>query len=217
MDIIFQLFQALLHIDQVLFHLVDVYGALTYLILFLIIFCETGLIITPFLPGDSLLFAAGSLAANTSNQFNIQILFLLLSIASMLGNKVNYLAGRFIGPKIFSAKDAWFWNKKHLIEAHDFYQKHGGKAIILARFLPIIRTFAPFVAGIGGMNLRLFTFYNILSALLWVGSLLGAGYFLGSQSFVKAHFTTIIYAIITLSLLPPLFSFSYHKFFARSS
>ncbi|OGT35569.1 MAG: hypothetical protein A3F11_00050 [Gammaproteobacteria bacterium RIFCSPHIGHO2_12_FULL_37_14] len=205
METIQYLLHFILNIDQSLFFLVSNYGALIYVLLFLIIFCETGLVITPFLPGDSLLFAAGSLAAN-STSLNIQLLFLTLVIASILGNKINYLIGRFLGPHVFTAEQSWLLNKKHLKKAHLFYEKHGGKAIIFARFIPIIRTFAPFVAGIGEMSLRWFSFYNICSAILWIGSLLGIGYFLGSQPIVKAHFTLIIYSIIVISLLPPLFS-----------
>lgn len=205
------LFHLLLNIDKSLLIFVSSYGSLTYAVLFLIIFCETGLIVTPFLPGDSLLFAAGSLAANANSHLNIQILFLTLLLASIFGNKINYLAGRVIGPRVFTAKDSWILNKKHLIDAHRFYEKHGGKAIIFARFIPIIRTFAPFTAGIGQMNLRTFTFFNTFSALLWIGSLLGAGYFFGSQAFVKENFTLIIYSIVLLSLLPPVISLSYHK------
>src|SRR6266568_2229865 len=174
-----QLLQYILHIDTYLFSFVSTYGVWTYVLLFAIIFCETGLVVTPFLPGDSLLFAAGSIAANASPALNIQMLFLLLLLASILGNKLNYLIGRAVGPKVFLAKHSWLLNKKHLAEAHRFYEKHGGKTIILARFIPIIRTFAPFVAGIGYMSLRQFSFYNILSAFLWIGSLLGSGYFFG--------------------------------------
>ncbi|HLB42416.1 MAG TPA: DedA family protein [Gammaproteobacteria bacterium] len=211
MEITQSILQLALHIDDYLIAFVATYGTLTYVLLFLIIFCETGLVITPFLPGDSLIFAAGSIAANSYDHLNIQLLFLVLVIASILGNKINYLIGRFIGPRVFTTQQSWLFNKNHLEEAHRFYEKYGGKALIFARFIPIIRTFAPFVAGIGYMSIRLFTFYNIISALLWISSLLGVGYYLGSHPFVKAHFTTVIYCIITISLLPPLFSLSYQK------
>ncbi len=158
--------------------------------------------ITPFLPGDSLLFAAGSIAAG-SNSLNIQVLFLLLLIASILGNKVNYLIGRLIGPRVFTARSSWLLNQKHLQEAHQFYEKHGGKMIIFARFLPIIRSFAPFVAGIGYMSLRQFTVYNIISAVLWIGSMLGLGYYFGTLPFIKEHFSIVVYGIIAVSLIPP--------------
>jgi membrane-associated protein len=186
----------------------------TYAVLFAIIFCETGLVITPFLPGDSLLFAAGSLAANTSSTLNIQLLFVVLILASILGNKLNYLIGRALGPRVFSANQSWLLNKKHLVEAHRFYEKHGGKTIILARFLPIIRTFAPFVAGVGYMRLTQFSFYNVISAILWIGALVGAGYFFGSLPFIKNHFSIVIYSIVLLSLVPPLCAFIYKKAFA---
>lgn len=209
-----QLFQSVLHIDTYLISFISAYGIWTYVILFAIIFCETGLIVTPFLPGDSLLFAAGSIAA-TSDALNIQLLFVLLMLASILGNKLNYLVGRAIGPKIFSAQQSWLLNKKHLLEAHQFYEKHGGKTIIFARFIPIIRTFVPFVAGIGYMSLRLFSFYNVVSAVFWIGSLLGAGYFLGSLPLIKDNFSIVIYGIIAFSLLPPFLAFLYRKTLAR--
>lgn len=183
--------------------------------LFIVIFCETGLIVTPLLPGDSLLFAAGSIAAQPENSLNTLLLFLLLAIASILGNQLNFLVGRFIGPRVFAAKDSWLLNKKHLQEAHNFYQKHGGKTIIIARFLPIIRTFAPFVAGIGRMNSLHFTLYNVSSAILWIGSLLSLGYFLGSLPAVKEHFTLAIYGIICLSLLPTLVAFLRNAFLRK--
>lgn len=205
------LLQHLLHIDTYLIAFVTHYGALTYLILFLIIFCETGLVVTPFLPGDSLLFAAGSIAANSNEGLNIQLLMFLLLLASILGNKLNYLIGRAIGPRIFTARSSWLFNKKHLEEAHRFYEKHGGKTIILARFIPIIRTFAPFVAGVGYMSLRQFSLYNILSAVLWIGSLLCAGYFFGSLPVIRDNFAIVVYGIVVLSLLPPAFAFIYRR------
>lgn len=193
----------ILHIDVYLNTFVSTYGFWTYLALFAVIFCETGLIVTPFLPGDSLLFAAGSIAAQPDNSFNMGILFLLLLLASILGNQINFLIGRALGPKIFSTNKSWLLNKKHLQETHAFYEKHGGKTIIFARFLPIIRTFAPFVAGIGAMKILDFSLYNIFSAFLWIGSLLSLGYFLGSIPVVKENFALVIYGIIFISLLPP--------------
>ncbi len=207
MDYLHQLFSTLLHIDVYLNQFVTSYGTLTYLALFLVIFCETGLVITPFLPGDSLLFAAGSLAAQTNNPLDILALFVLLFIASLLGNQVNYLIGKAIGPRIFTAKSSWLLNKKHLEDTHRFYEEHGGKTIILARFLPIIRTFAPFIAGIGAMNWMHFSLYNVISALLWIGSLLSLGYFLGSLTLIKDNFTLVVYAIVFISLLPTLIAF----------
>lgn len=211
METIQHLFQYILHIDTYLVAFVTHYGALTYAMLFAIIFCETGLVVTPFLPGDSLLFAAGSIAAYPHQPLSIQLLFVLLVMASMLGNKLNYLIGRAIGPRVFQSRSTWFFNKQHLTEAHAFYEKHGGKTIILARFIPIIRTFAPFVAGIGYMSLRDFTFYNLISALLWIGSLLGAGYFFGTLPFIKEHFSLVVYGIIVVSLLPPVVTYLYRR------
>jgi membrane-associated protein len=211
MESIQQLLQYILHIDTYLFAFVASYGALTYVVLFAIIFCETGLVVTPFLPGDSLLFAAGSIAAGSEHALSIQVLFVLLLIASILGNKLNYLLGRAIGPRVFSARQSWLLNQKHLQEAHQFYEKHGGKTIILARFIPIIRTFAPFVAGVGYMSLRQFSVYNIFSAILWIGSLLGAGYYFGSLPFIKEHFSLVVYGIVAVSLLPPAFAFFWRK------
>lgn len=205
------LIQQCLHLDATLADLVAHYGHLVYLLLFAVIFCETGLVILPFLPGDSLLFAAGSIAARSNGALDIELLFILLLIASIFGNKVNYLVGRYLGPRVFAFKKSWLFNPAHLQEAHAFYQKHGGKTLIFARFLPIIRTFAPFVAGIGTMNIGLFSFYNALSALLWIGSLLFAGYYFGSLPFVQAHFTTVIYAIIGISLLPALCTLIFRK------
>jgi membrane-associated protein len=211
MEIIQQLFQYLLHIDTYLVSFVATYGIWTYVVLFLIIFCETGLVVTPFLPGDSLLFAAGSIAANDNSGLNIQLLFMLLCVASMLGNKLNYTIGRIVGPRVFTAKDSWLLNKRHLEEAHRFYEKHGGKTIIIARFLPIIRTFVPFIAGIGAMSLRRFSFYNIVSGILWIGSLVGAGYYFGSLPIIKENFTLVIYAIVGISVLPALYTLTMRK------
>jgi len=215
MDLLYHYFEYLLHINTYLNTFVSTYGFWTYLLLFLIIFCETGLIVTPFLPGDSLLFAAGSIAAQPGNPIDIFILFVLLFTASILGNQINFFVGRAIGPRIFCAKRSLLFNPNHLQEAHVFYEKHGGKTIILARFIPIIRTFAPFVAGIGSMALLHFTIYNILSAILWIGSLLSLGYFLGSIPIVKENFSLVIYGIIFISLLPPAVTFISQKARAR--
>lgn len=184
---------------------------------FFIIFVETGLVVLPFLPGDSLLFAAGSIAAiptlgaadanmNASegeSMLSISALFLLLTFAAILGNKINYFIGRNIGPRVFNSNTSWWLNKKHLITAHQFYERHGGKTIIISRFLPIIRTFVPFIAGVSTMRLRDFALYNVASALLWVSTLLFSGYFFGQLPFVKAHFSLMLYAIIAASILLP--------------
>ncbi len=192
-----------LHLDQQLTVLIATYGNWMYGILFLIIFCETGLVIFPFLPGDSLLFASGALAATTNNALNIHFLFLILVIASITGNTLNYFIGRWIGPKVFHSAQSWFFNKKHLEKTHAFYDRHGGKTIILARFIPIIRTFAPFVAGIGDMSRKQFLFYNVLSAFLWIGTLLYVSYWFGNIPFVKNNFSFVVIGIIVISLLPP--------------
>jgi membrane-associated protein len=223
METIQHLLQYILHIDTYLIAFVSHYGVWTYAVLFLIIFCETGLVVTPFLPGDSLLFAAGSIAANANDALNIQLLMLLLMLASILGNKVNYLIGRAIGPRIFSTTAAphswqsWLLNKKHLEQAHQFYEKHGGKTIIIARFIPIIRTFAPFVAGVGYMSMKQFSFYNITSAVLWIGSLVGAGYLFGSLPIIRDHFTLVVYGIIALSILPTIIALIYKRIVGSSA
>ncbi|MCW8398401.1 DedA family protein [Legionella sp. PATHC038] len=199
-------FDYIIHVDVYLNAIVSTYGFWTYFILFAVIFCETGLIVTPFLPGDSLLFAAGSIAAQSGNPLKISILLLLLFFASVLGNQINFLVGRLLGPRIFSTDKSWLLNKNHLQETHAFYEKHGGKTIIFARFLPIIRTFAPFVAGIGTMRVVHFSLYNLISALIWIASLLSLGYFLGSIPVVKENFSIVIYGIIFISILPPIFT-----------
>jgi membrane-associated protein len=202
-----QALDTFLHIDVYLNTFVTQYGFWTYFALFLVIFCETGLVVTPFLPGDSLLFAAGSIAAQPDNTFNVVWLFLILLMASILGNQTNYLIGRTIGPRIFKTKRSRLFNPKYLQDAHQFYERHGGKTIILARFIPIIRTFVPFVAGIAAMKTTHFSMYNLVSALVWIGSLLSLGYFLGSLPIVKEHFTWVIYGIVFLSISPPLITY----------
>lgn len=202
----------ILHLDTYLVSFVTAHGLWTYLVVFSVIFCETGLVITPFLPGDSLLFTLGSIAALSDNPLNILILFPLLVLASILGNQTNYSIGRAIGPKVFSMnKKTWLINQKHLTKAHAFYEKHGGKTIVFARFIPIVRTFVPFIAGVSRMSFNLFHFYNITSASLWIGSLLSMGYFLGSLPFIKTNFSIVIYAIIIFSVLPPILSFLYQR------
>ena len=201
----------ILHLDTYLISFVAAHGMWTYLVAFAVIFCETGLIVTPFLPGDSLLFAMGSIAAQPQNPLSILVLLPLLIIASILGNQVNYFAGRTIGPRVFSINRPWLLNKKHLHDAHQFYEKHGGKTIIFARFIPIIRTFVPFIAGVSYMSFNLFHIYNISSAFLWIGSLLSMGYFLGSLPFIKENFSIVIYSIIAISLIPPLAAFLYQR------
>jgi len=198
-DFISMLFSFVLHIDQHLFELVDKYGVFIYLILFVIVFCETGLVVTPFLPGDSLLFASGTLAGAGRMEL-FPVMGILLG-AAVLGDFVNYHVGRFIGPPVFE-KNYRLLNKTHLRQAQEFYERHGGKAIIMARFVPIVRTFAPFVAGVATMCPTRFFLFNISGAVLWVFLLVPAGYFLANNDFVRNNFSLMIYAIILISVMP---------------
>lgn len=202
-----QLLNYFLHIDYYVIDFIAHYGLWIYPALFLIIFAETGFIITPFLPGDSLLFTVGSFSAQPDTGLEVLIVLCLLTMAAMLGNQVNYSVGRFLGPSIFVTRATWFLNTNHLDKTHQFYEKHGGKTIIMARFIPIVRSFAPFVAGASAMSSRHFTTYNVVSALLWVGSLVGLGYFFGAIPLIKNHFSLVIYLIILISLMPPLIGF----------
>jgi membrane-associated protein len=197
-----------LHLDKHLNEIILQYGTLTYAILFGVIFAETGFVFTPFLPGDSLLFAAGTFAA--AGSFNIHFLFILLSIAAILGDTTNYWIGNYFGPKVFE-KNIRFLKKEHLEKTHKFYEKHGGKTIIIARFIPIIRTFAPFVAGVGAMTYSKFILFNIVGAVLWCALFVYGGYFFGNLSFVKNNFSMVIIAIIFLSILPGIIEFFRHK------
>lgn len=200
-DLVKQLLDFILHIDIYLQHWVTDYQTWTYLILFLIIFCETGLVITPFLPGDSLLFAAGTVAAMAGNPLNILFMIPLLICAAFFGDNTNYFIGRFLGKKVYE-KDYRLIKKKYLIKTHEFYEKHGGKTLIIARFMPIIRTFAPFVAGIGTMKYLRFISFSIIGNVLWVALFSAGGYFFGNIPFVKKNFTMAILGIIFVSLLP---------------
>jgi membrane-associated protein len=211
MDLFLSLVHMALHLDQTLAQVVADYGRLTYLLLFCIIFCETGLVVTPFLPGDSLLFATGAMAG--AGLLDGVLLFPLLFAAAVAGDSVNYAIGRRVGPAIFE-RQTRFINKKHLEEAHRFYERHGGKTIVLARFIPIIRTFAPFVAGIATMDYSRFLLFNLTGGLAWVGGLLGVGYLFGNLPLVKNNFTAVIYVIILISITPILAEFA-KKFFAR--
>jgi len=199
-DLLFSGWDLIVHLDRHLAVLLQQYGAWVYLLLFAIIFCETGLVVTPFLPGDSLLFIAGALAAGGG--IDVHVLALLLVAAAVLGNTVNYSVGRFIGPKVFQWEDSRFFNKRALERAHAFYERHGGKTIIITRFVPILRTFAPFVAGIARMTYLNFTVYNVAGALAWVLLLLYAGYWFGNVLFVKQNLTWVILGIIVLSVTP---------------
>ena len=204
MEIITSLIDLFLHLDKHLSVIIGDYGTWTYLILFAIIFMETGLVVTPFLPGDSLLFAAGTFAA--LGALNPIILFFLLTTAAIIGDSVNYWIGNKIGPRAFSG-DIRFLKKEYLDRTHDFYEKHGGKTIVLARFVPIIRTFAPFVAGVGSMTYSYFLSYNVIGGIIWVGLFTFGGYFFGNIPFVKENFTLVILAIIFLSVLPPIIEY----------
>src|SRR5690606_32393574 len=202
-ELIYSLIDFILHIDDHLVEIVNNYQTWTYLILFLIIFAETGLVVTPFLPGDSLLFAAGAIIAKPETDLNIFIMWGLLFIAGVVGDLVNYHIGKYIGPKAFSGKYK-FLKKEYLEKTEGFYDKYGGKTIIYARFVPIIRTFAPFVAGVGSMSYGKFASYNIIGAFLWVSSFLFIGYFFGGLPIIKDNFTIVIFVIILLSFIPPI-------------
>jgi len=208
-ELLTQFMDVVLHLDQHLQALVASHGAWIYLILFLIIFCETGLVVTPFLPGDSLLFVAGTVAA--AGGMDIHLLVLLLIIAAILGDAVNYGVGHYIGPRIFSHGDSRWLNPKHLQRAHDFYEKYGGKTIIIARFVPIVRTYAPFVAGAASMTYSRFALYNVSGAVLWVVSLGYAGYFFGNLPIIKNNLTLVILGIIFLSILPGIIEILRHR------
>ena len=209
MELLTAFIDLVLHLDKHLLLLVQEHGAWVYLILFLIIFCETGLVVTPFLPGDSLLFVAGALTA--TGAMELQVLAGLLIAASFMGDNTNYWIGRYVGPKVFSRERSRLLNPKHLEQTHRFYEKHGGKAIILARFFPIIRTFAPFVAGIGRMDYRRFLPYSLAGGVVWVGSLVLAGYFFGNIPFIKQNLTLVIFGIVLLSILPGIIGYLRHR------
>src|SRR5688572_9503170 len=203
-----------LHLDKHLGAIIQQYGTWTYAILTLVVFCETGLVVTPFLPGDSLLFAAGALAALPGSPLSVFVLFLLLSAAAIVGDTVNYWIGHKVGPRAFEGKIK-FLNPNHLARTHEFYEKYGGKTIIMARIVPIVRTFAPFVAGIGSMSYGKFITYNVVGGILWVAICLFAGFFFGNLPFVKANFSLVILAIIIISVLPGVYEFARHKMAQR--
>ncbi len=202
MEAIQAIIDFILHIDDHLVRIVSDYRTWTYLILFLIIFAETGFVVTPFLPGDSLLFAAGAIIANPESGLNILLMCLLLIVAAILGDLVNYHIGKYIGPKAFSGRYR-FLKKEYLQKTQAFYDKYGGKTIIYARFVPIVRTFAPFIAGIGTMSYKKFASYNVIGGILWISSFLFLGYFFGGIPVIKDNFSYVIFGIIILSILPP--------------
>nr|WP_172674139.1 DedA family protein [Syntrophomonas palmitatica] len=194
------LWDIFIHVDKYLTYLIQNYGIATYLIIFLIIFCETGLVVTPFLPGDSLIFVLGALAA--SGEINALAIGGVLMLASIIGNICNYEIGKFIGPRAFENENPRLFKKEYLVRTHEFFEKHGGKTIVIARFMPIIRTFAPFVAGIGQMNYKRFLFYNLVGCVAWVLTFMIGGYSFGNIPAVERNFTLVIFGIILISLLP---------------
>jgi membrane-associated protein len=200
MDLIRLFIDIFLHLDKHLGDVIQHYGSLTYAILFVIVFCETGLVVTPFLPGDSLLFAAGTFAA--IGNLNIWFLFGLLSVAAILGDTANYWIGHYIGPKVFHYEKSRFFNPEHLKKTHAFYEKYGAKTIIFARFVPIIRTFAPFVAGVGAMTYGKFILYNVVGGIAWVAICVTAGYQFANVEMVRKNFSVVILVIVFISILP---------------
>jgi len=200
MELLLKGVDILLHLDKYLDIMIQNMGLWSYVIIFLIIFCETGLVVMPLLPGDSLLFAIGTFAALGS--FDITTVLVLLSVAAIAGDTLNYWIGSYLGAKVFQYEDSRFFKKKYLERTHQFYEKHGGKTIIIARFIPIIRTFAPFVAGVGSMTYRKFLAYNVVGGVMWIFSLTLAGYFFGTIPVVRQNFTLVIMAIIVISVLP---------------
>ncbi|CAI0707269.1 DedA family protein [Serratia proteamaculans] len=211
MDIIKFVIDFILHIDVHLAELVAQYGMWVYAILFLILFCETGLVVTPFLPGDSLLFVAGALAALPTNDLNVHTMVALMIGAAILGDAVNYTIGRLFGDKLFSNPNSKIFRRSYLDKTHQFYEKHGGKTIILARFVPIVRTFAPFVAGMGHMSYRHFAAYNVIGALVWVLLFTYAGYLFGDLPIVQENLKLLIVGIIIVSILPGVIEIWRHK------
>ena len=211
MDVLFHLIDFFLHLDKYLPLIIQSFGIWAYVIMFLVIFCETGLVVTPILPGDSLLFALGAFAAQGA--LNIEILLVSLCIAAVAGDTVNYSIGKFLGPKVFHYSDSRFFKREYLVRTHQFYEKHGGKTIIIARFIPIIRTFAPFVAGIGTMTYARFISYNVIGGISWICLFLLAGYYFGGIPAVKRNFTLVIIAIIIISVMPGVIEYVRQKYF----
>ena len=205
MDLFSGFVDLILHLDQHLRELAQTYGAWIYAVLFLIVFLETGVVVTPFLPGDSLLFVAGTIAA--AGELNVHGLVLLLIAAAIAGDSLNYSIGRYFGPRVFRFDDSRFFKRAYVDRTHAFFERHGGKAIIIARFVPIIRTYAPFVAGIGAMRYRRFLLFNVTGAVLWVALLTYAGFFFGNLPLVKSNLTAVILGIIVLSVMPAVIEF----------
>jgi membrane-associated protein len=202
MDLLAQALDIFLHLDEHLNEWAGVLGPWLYALLFVVIFCETGLVVTPFLPGDSLLFAVGALCSIEGSTLSLPAMLVLLFVAAVLGDAVNYSIGRYLGPVVFTSEHSRFLNRQHLIRTQQFYARHGGKTIFLARWVPIVRTFAPFVAGIGKMSYRHFAAWNVTGAAAWIVSMTLAGYFFGHIPIVKRNFETVILAIIAISVMP---------------
>src|SRR5262245_13850556 len=213
MDLVHWAVDFFLHLDKHLAEVIQRYGTYTYVLLFVVVFLETGLVVTPILPGDSLLFAAGSFAG--IGALRLWPLFFLLCAAAILGDTVNYAIGAYLGPKVFHYAKSRFFNPDHLRKTHEFYEKYGGKTIIIARFIPIVRTFAPFVAGIGKMSYLRFLAYNVAGGVLWVSVCVFAGYFFGNLPFVRKNFSLVIIAIIGISVLPAVIEYLKHRAQAR--
>jgi len=212
MEFLNQLTQTLIHLSpESMNQLAQMVGPWLYVVLFVIVFAETGLVATPFLPGDSLLFAVGAVAAHADSTISLPLVAVLLIIAAVLGDAVNYSIGYYIGPKVFSREESWLLNKKHLLEAQRFYEEYGGKTIILARFVPIVRTFAPFVAGIGRMNYARFALFNIVGGIAWVLIFLISGWWFGGREIVQKNFKLVILAIIVISVIPAVVEFIRNK------
>ncbi len=209
MDLLTGVFGLLVHLDKHLLALAQDYGGWIYLLLFLIIFCETGLVITPFLPGDSLLFVAGTLAG--AGAMNAHLLVALLSLAAVIGDSLNYAVGRWIGPRVFRYEDSWLFKKAYVERTHRYFERFGGRTIIIARFVPLVRTYAPFVAGIGAMDYPRFLLFNVTGALLWVALITYAGYLFGNVPLVKNNLTLVILAIILVSTSPAIIEVVRHR------
>lgn len=209
MEVLSGLLDLFVHLDKHLLSVAQDYGGWVYLLLFLIVFCETGLVVTPFLPGDSLLFVAGTLAG--AGSMNVHLLVGLLILAAVLGDSLNYAIGRWIGPRVFRSQDSWFFKKAYVERTHGYFERYGGRTIVIARFIPIIRTYAPFVAGIGGMDYRRFLLFNMSGAVLWVALVTYAGYAFGNVPLVKNNLTLVIFGIILLSISPAIIEVVRHK------
>ncbi|MBI3795049.1 MAG: DedA family protein [Nitrospinae bacterium] len=212
MDFIHGFVEVVLHLDKHLHDITANYGVWTYAILMLVVFAETGFVVTPFLPGDSLLFATGAVAASMGT-LDVTLVFALLFVSAVAGNFSNYKIGRYLGPAVFNKKGSWFFNEEYLVSTQRYFTRFGGKTVVIGRFLPIVRTFAPFIAGIGRMETGKFVKYSVVGAILWVGFFLFAGFFFGNIPAVKRHFSTVILAIIFISILPAAFEFARHKYF----